>query len=348
MNTIHITCLPRRRGHTDRSTHTHQVMNLQEIIATGRRIIATESSALQAMAEQLDDQFGNAVRLVVGTRGRVVVSGMGKSGHVGRKISATLASTGTPAMFVHPAEAVHGDLGMITPDDVLVIISNSGETSELMGIIEYAVRFSIPIIAITRSRDSVLGRAAAAVLQLPDVPEACAIGMAPTTSTTCALALGDALAIALMEVRDFGADDFRVLHPGGPLGAQLKKVKDLMHAMPELPIVGESTPMTDAIVEMSRHGFGILGVTSDVDSHLVGVISDGDLRRHMAGLLEKCASEVMTTHPRTTEESTFAAEALRMMNSLKITCLFVTEPAGHVTGLLHIHDCLRAGIDARG
>ncbi len=321
-------------------------MNFQDIIFTGQRVLALESSALQAMADALDRRFGEAVRLIVGMRGRVVVSGIGKSGHIGKKIAATLASTGTPAMFVHPAEAVHGDLGMIGTDDVLLMLSNSGETAELMGIIEYAARFSIPVIAITRSNESTLGRAAISTLTLPQAPEACTIGMAPTTSTTCMLAVGDALAVALMELRNFGADDFRVFHPGGPLGARLARVRDLMHPLPNLPLVGSSTPMTEALVEMTRHGFGILGVIEMPSSRLLGVVSDGDLRRHMSGLLEKRAGDVMTTAPRTTEDSALAVEALRMMNSMKITCLFVTEPQGNVVGLLHIHDCLRAGIDA--
>jgi arabinose-5-phosphate isomerase len=246
---------------------------------------------------------------------------------------------------VHPSEANHGDLGMITADDVLLMISNSGETTVLLGTIAYAARFSVPIVAITRDPGSTLGRAASARLLIPMAPEACAIGLAPTTSTTCTLALGDALAVTLMELRDFGADDFRVFHPGGPLGARLLRVRDLMHPVPDLPLVTESRPMSETLLEMTRYSFGVVGVTSDDAGDLVGVISDGDLRRHMAGLLDKSAAQVMTRSPRTMPSTSLAAEALLVMNRHKITSLFVTEEAGRVIGLLHIHDCLRAGLD---
>jgi arabinose-5-phosphate isomerase len=227
----------------------------------------------------------------------------------------------------------------------LLMISNSGETTELLGIIAYAARFSLPIVAITREPSSTLGRAAAARLLIPMAPEACAIGLAPTTSTTCTLALGDALAVTLMELRDFGTDDFRVLHPGGPLGARLLRARDLMHHLPDLPLVAESRQMSETLLEMTRHSFGIVGVLRDGGSELVGVISDGDLRRHMVGLLDKVAAQVMTRSPRTVHSSVLAAEALLVMNRHKITSLFVTDEAGHVVGLLHIHDCLRAGLD---
>jgi arabinose-5-phosphate isomerase len=319
-------------------------MNSTDIIQSGRRVISTEAKAMSLMAGALDEQFVLATKLILGRRGKVVVSGLGKSGHVGRKIAATLASTGTPATFVHPAEANHGDLGMITPDDLLLMISNSGETTELLGAIGYAARFSVPIIAITREAGSTLARAAAVRLLIPRAEEACALGLAPTTSTTCMLALGDALAVALMELRQFGAEDFRVFHPGGPLGARLLRVRDLMHAAPELPLVTESRPMSETLLEMTRHSFGIVGVTGSA-GELVGVISDGDLRRHMAGLLDKQAAEVMTRSPRTIGSSSLAAEALLLMNRHKITSLFVVEEAGGLVGLLHIHDCLRAGLD---
>jgi arabinose-5-phosphate isomerase len=319
-------------------------MNALQVIQSGRQVISTEAQALAAMADMLDEQFALAAEVVLGRSGKVVVSGIGKSGHVGRKIAATLASTGTPATFVHPAEANHGDLGMIAPEDVLLMISNSGETTELLGIIAYAARFSVPIVAITREPASTLGRAATARLLIPRAPEACSIGLAPTTSTTCTLALGDALAVALMKQREFGAEDFRVFHPGGPLGARLMRVRDLMHTAPDLPLVAEMLPMSEALLEMTRHSFGIVGVTSD-DGDLVGVISDGDLRRHMDGLLDNLAAHVMSRSPRTIPSDALAAEGLLIMNRSKITSLFVTGGGGRVVGLLHIHDCLRAGLD---
>jgi arabinose-5-phosphate isomerase len=317
----------------------------EKVAQTGRRVIAAECVGLESLAESLNDDFVSAVGLVLRLRGRVVVSGIGKSGHVGRKIAATLASTGTPAFFVHPAEASHGDLGMVTADDALLMISNSGETSELIGMINYAGRFSIPIIAITRSPDSTLGRSARIVLPIPRIPEACSIGVAPTTSTTCTLALGDALAVALMESRDFGTEDFKTYHPGGPLGARLLKVGDLMHGTSELPLARASTPMTEALLAMTSKGFGILGVVDDDEQVLVGVVSDGDLRRHMDGLLTKSVKDVMTTNPRTSSVTALATEALALMNAHNITCLFVTDPDRRVRGLIHVHDCLRAGVD---
>jgi arabinose-5-phosphate isomerase len=320
-------------------------MNSVDIIQSGRRVICTEAEAMTIMASTLDEHFVLAAKLILERRGKVVVSGIGKSGHVGRKIAATLASTGTPETFVHPAEANHGDLGMITSDDVLLMISNSGETTELLGTIAYAARFSVPIVAITREPGSTLGRVAAARLLIPRAQEACALGLAPTTSTTCTLALGDALAVALMELRDFGAEDFGVFHPGGPLGARLLRARDLMHPAPDLPLVTESRPMSETLLEMTRHSFGIVGVTSDRDGELVGVISDGDLRRHMTGLLENTAAQIMTRSPRTILSSSLAAEALLIMNRHKITSLFVTGENGDLVGLLHIHDCLRAGLD---
>jgi arabinose-5-phosphate isomerase len=336
---------PDPTGRADGKGEAHAAVRPDKIIQTGRRVVSAECAALVSLADSLDHWFDSAVRLILGLRGRVVVSGIGKSGHIGHKIAATLASTGTPAMFVHPTEANHGDLGMVTADDALLLISNSGEATELLGMINYAARFSIPVIAITRAPDSTLARAARIVLPIPSMPEACAIGFAPTTSTACTLALGDALAIALMEVRDFGAEEFKTYHPGGPLGARLLKVGDLMHGTNELPLVHGSTPMTDALLTMTSHGFGILGVVAAEAPLLIGVVSDGDLRRHMEGLLTKNVSEVMTTKPRTTSTSTLATEALALMNAHKITCLFVIDTVGHVMGLIHVHDCLRAGID---
>ena len=268
---------------------------------------------------------------------------MGKSGHVGRKIAATLASTGTPAHFVHPAEASHGDLGMVTQGDVALVLSNSGETSELADIVAHTRRFSIPLIGVAGRDGSTLLRASDVAILLPPAPEACETGIVPTTSTTMTLALGDALAIALMEHRAFTPEHFRMFHPGGKLGAKLLKVRDLMHA--ELPLIGHDRPMGEALLEISRKGFGVVGVTDDAGL-LAGIVTDGDLRRHMEGLLALTAGQVMTRAPRTVAPDALAETAVALMNDRKITCLFVVDPAqpGQVRGILHIHDCLRAGV----
>ena len=265
---------------------------------------------------------------------------MGKSGHIARKIAATFASTGTPAHFVHPAEASHGDLGMVAEGDVLLVLSNSGETPELADILAHSKRFGIQLIGVAGREGSTLMRQADVAILLPQVPEACETGIVPTTSTTMTLALGDALAIALMEHRAFTPDHFRVFHPGGKLGARLLKVRDLMHDNP--PLVPEDTPMGEVLVEISRKGFGVVGVT-DAAGALAGIITDGDLRRHLDGLMSHTAGEVMTRSPRTIRTEALAGEALALMNDRKITCLLVTE-GPHAIGILHVHDCLRAGV----
>jgi arabinose-5-phosphate isomerase len=278
--------------------------------------------------------------------GRVIVTGMGKSGHVARKIAATLASTGTPAQFVHPGEASHGDLGMITPADAIVALSNSGETSELTAILAYSRRFGIPLVAMTRGARSSLAEAADVALLLPPSAEACPLGLAPTTSTTMMLALGDALAVALLERKGFSATDFQVLHPGGQLGRQLVRVEDIMHAGAELPLVPEGTLMAEAILTMTAKSFGCIGVT-DGAGRLIGIVTDGDLRRHMGtDLLGSRVDQVMSRHPRTIRPRALAAEALALMNGQtpRITCLFALGEAGVPVGIVHIHDCLRAGI----
>lgn len=308
-----------------------------------RRVLQIEGRALLALAEALPADFGPAVELILATSGRVIVSGMGKSGHVGHKIAATLASTGTPAFFVHPAEASHGDLGMVMPGDICILISNSGETTELGDIIAHCARFAIPAIGISRAPDSTLMRAASLRLTLPDLPEACAIGMAPTTSTTLTLALGDALAVALMESRSFRPDQFRTYHPGGKLGARLATVAQLMHGQAALPLVAETTQMPQVILEMTARGFGVAGVI-DAEGRLAGVITDGDLRRKLDGLMDLQAADVATRHPVTTRPETLAAEALAVMNARKITALFVVATDGRPVGLLHMHDLLRAGV----
>jgi arabinose-5-phosphate isomerase len=311
---------------------------------TARRVIAVERDALTALGDSLDDSFDRAVDLLLNASGRVIVSGMGKSGHIARKIAATLASTGTPAHFVHPAEASHGDLGMMAQGDVVLVLSNSGETPELADLIAYTRRFEIPMIGVASRIESTLLRQSDVALVLPRAEEACGTGVVPTSSTTMTLALGDALAVALMEHRQFTPAHFREFHPGGKLGARLSKVQDLMHSGDALPVVGKAAPMGDVLLEISRKGFGVAGVT-DSNGALVGIITDGDLRRHMQGLLELTASEVMTHQPLTIAPEALAEEAVAAMNKRKITCLFVVgSDAPSAVGLLHIHDCLRVGL----
>jgi arabinose-5-phosphate isomerase len=318
-------------------------MDKDKLLNTGRRVITREAAALSLLADSLNGGFTEAVELILAAKGRVIVSGMGKSGHVGRKIAATLASTGTPAHFVHPAEASHGDLGMLAKGDVALVLSNSGETPELADIIAYTRRFGIPLIGVAGRAGSTLLRESDVEILLPPAPEACETGIVPTTSTTMTLALGDAIAVALMEHRRFTPEHFREFHPGGKLGAQLSKVRDLMHE--EVPLVQTGTPMSEALLTISQKGFGVVGVT-DADGRLVGIVTDGDLRRHMEGLLDKTADQVMTENPLTIEPDALAEEALALMNARKVTSLFVISPEGEgrAEGILHIHDCLRAGV----
>ncbi len=310
-----------------------------------RRVIATEAEGLRQLAEGLNGDFDRAVETLLGATGRVVVSGMGKSGHIARKIAATLASTGTPAQFVHPAEASHGDLGMMAQGDVALVLSNSGETPELADLVAYTRRFGIPLIGVASRAGSTLLKQSDVALVLPQAEEACGSGIVPTTSTTMTLALGDALAVALMEHRKFTPAHFREFHPGGKLGARLSKVRDLMHSGDALPTVAADAPMSDTLLEISQKGFGVAGVTA-ADGTLAGIITDGDLRRHMAGLLDHRAADVMTATPTTIGPDALAEEAVALMNARKITCLFVVDPDGPpvALGLLHIHDCLRAGL----
>jgi arabinose-5-phosphate isomerase len=270
---------------------------------------------------------------------------MGKSGHVARKIAATLASTGTPAQYVHPAEASHGDLGMVTEQDVALVLSNSGETPELSDILAHTRRFNIPLIGVAAREGSTLLRQSDVAILLPAAEEACGTGVVPTTSTTMTLALGDALAIALMEHRRFTPEHFRTFHPGGKLGAKLARVGDLMHRGDTVPLVRTGTPMSEALLTISQKTFGVVGVT-DTDDRLIGIVTDGDLRRHMDGLLSMTADQVMTKSPRTINPDDLAEKAVAVMNDRKITCLFVVEAHGNggAIGILHIHDCLRAGV----
>ncbi|MER2606951.1 MAG: KpsF/GutQ family sugar-phosphate isomerase [Siculibacillus sp.] len=311
------------------------------------KTVATEIRGLEALVAALEGDlgraFGEAVRRMHEAAGRIIVTGMGKSGHICRKIAATLASTGTPAYFVHPAEAGHGDLGMITPDDVVLAMSWSGESSELAAILAYAGRYQVTLIAVTSNAGSTLGRAADIALELPRAEEACPHGLAPTTSTVLQLALGDALAIALLEARGFTAEDFRVFHPGGKLGASLRIVGDVMHRGEALPLVAVGTAMSEAIIAMTGKGFGCVGVV-DGEGRLVGIVTDGDLRRHLSnGLLARRVDEVMTRNPKTTRPGALLGRVIATLNVASITALFVVEDERPV-GIVHVHDLLRAGV----
>jgi arabinose-5-phosphate isomerase len=317
-------------------------MSVFDAIAVGQRVLNAEAEALALLSTSLDESFARAVETLFDAKGRVVCTGVGKSGHVARKIAATLASTGSPAMFVHAAEASHGDLGMIGQGDVVLALSKSGEARELSDTLAYAKRFSIPIIAVTAVADSQLGQAGDTLLLLPDAPEATSEVSAPTTSTTLQMALGDALAVALLERRGFTASDFRVFHPGGKLGAMLRTVGDLMHGEGELPLTREDASMSEALLVMSEKRFGAVGVVAS-DGSLSGLITDGDLRRHMDGLMDHVAGEVMTRAPLTITPGALAAEALKLMNERRITVLFVVDQDRPV-GVLHVHDLLRAGV----
>lgn len=315
-----------------------------KFVASAKRVIDAEAAALTTLSATLGPSFGEAVTLLLNAKGRVIVSGMGKSGHIARKMAATFASTGTPAHFVHPAEASHGDLGMMTSGDVVIVLSNSGETPELADMVAYTRRFNIPMIGVASRAESTLLTQSDVAILLPQLGEACGTGIVPTISTTMTLALGDAMAIAMMEHRKFTPENFRDFHPGGKLGAKLAKVRDLMHSGESIPLIPAASPMSDTLLMISQKGFGVVGVT-DPEGYLCGIITDGDLRRHMDGILEMKAGDVMTAHPRTVGPDTLAAEAINVMQG-KITCLFVVDPDGpaQVQGILHIHDCLRAGV----
>jgi arabinose-5-phosphate isomerase len=315
-------------------------------LAVGRRAIRAEIDGLEQLARALDGAFGTVLDLCAAARGRLIVTGIGKSGHVARKIAATLASTGTPALFVHPAEASHGDLGMIGVGDAVLALSNSGESGELAAIIGYSRRFKIPLIAITGGRRSTLAEAADVVLLLPPAAEACPMGLAPTTSTTVMMALGDALAIALLERKGFSADDFQRFHPGGKLGRTLLRVADIMHSGDAVPLVAPTAAMSEAILVMTEKSFGCVGVIAD-NGRLIGVITDGDLRRHMDdGLLARRVADVMHPNPKTIAANRLAGEALGLMTGRAppTTSLFVVDAAGRPSGFIHMHDCVRAGV----
>lgn len=316
-----------------------------DFIQSGQRVIEIEANATQALKARIDGNFKKACELVLQCKGRVIVTGMGKSGHIGNKIAATLASTGTPSFFVHPGEASHGDLGMITEKDALIGLSNSGETNELGDIVEFARRNMVPVIAMVGRMPSTLGSAADVCLLTPDAPEACPHVLAPTTSTTMMLALGDALAVALLERRNFTARDFGRLHPGGKLGRRLVTVADIMHKGAELPLAASGTLMSEALIEMTAKSLGCIAIT-DAQGCLAGIITDGDLRRGMknADLLSRTVDEAMTRTPRTIRATALASEGVGIMHENKVTSLFVLDGDRRPVGLLHIHDCLRAGV----
>jgi arabinose-5-phosphate isomerase len=316
-------------------------------VQSALRTLDAEASGIAAIAAALESDLANvfarAADLIRNARGRLIVTGLGKSGHIGRKIAATFASTGTPAFFVHAAEAGHGDLGMITTDDVILAMSWSGEQVEMKALITYAKRFRIPLVAITAERKSTLAKAADIALTLPKAREACPHNLAPTTSSVMMLALGDALAIALLEGRGFTPVDFSVLHPGGKLGAMLKYARDLMHTGDTVPLKPQGTRMSDALVEMTSKGFGCVGII-DPGGALVGIVTDGDLRRHMRpDLMTAVVDDVMTKNPKTIRGDLLASEALEILNSSKITALIVTD-ANKPIGIVHLHDILRAGV----
>jgi arabinose-5-phosphate isomerase len=322
------------------------IMTASDVVAA-QRVLDCAREAIDALAGSLDENFSRALDLILASKGRVIVSGMGKSGHVARKIAATLASTGTPAHFVHPAEASHGDLGAVTRADALVVLSNSGETAELSDLITFAKRFSVPLIGIAAREDSALLRAADVGLLLPRAKEACPMGLAPTTSTTLMLVLGDALAVALMERRGFTPDQYRELHPGGSLGKSLIRVGDIMHRGEEIPIVGENAKLREALQVMGEKRFGCVGIV-DAKGRLTGIFTDGDLRRSVDKMTpDSTIVELMTRLPKSIAPSDLAAQALAFMNQNNINVLFAIEPSDRSrkpVGILHLHDCLRAGL----
>jgi arabinose-5-phosphate isomerase len=331
------------RSHHREGEDPEKLTNMQnKYISSAIATIKTEIDGLNSLLTFFDENFIRAVDLILNCRGKVVVSGMGKSGHIGGKIAATFASTGTSAFFIHPGEASHGDLGMISPNDVVILLSNSGETKELRDIIYYCKRFEVPIIGIIRRRESELTKASTVPLVLPAIPEANGVN-APTTSTTMMLAIGDALAVSLIDARGFNSEQFGTFHPGGKLGSNFLKVQDLMRLHKDIPLVEKDKKMSEVLLEMTSKHLGCTGITNN-SGKLLGIITDGDLRRHIdRDFLDHSAEEIMTKDPVTTTPTTLAAEAIAIMNKKNITSLFVLD-AEKIVGILHLHDCLRAGI----
>jgi arabinose-5-phosphate isomerase len=325
-----------------RKTALENISLIENGTAAAQRTLKIEADALTYMADHLPQDFAGTVSRMLATKGRVIVSGIGKSGHIGRKIAATFASTGTPSYFVHSAEASHGDLGMIADDDICLLISNSGETSELRDIIYHSKRFSIPMVGISSNPDSTLMKAANYRLTLPKMPEACPLGMAPTTSTTLTLALGDALAIALMEARGFMPEDFGVYHPGGKLGAQMKTISEMMHTGDTVPVLDSNATMEDVLLVMTSKGFGIAALTHN--GVLKGVITDGDLRRNISGLMSRQPIDIANASPVTVAPEQFAPQALALANEQGVQALLVIDEDRRPIGVVHVHDFLRAGV----
>jgi len=320
------------------------LINDDAILSSGKNVFRSESKALLLQEEQLNGDFVKAVKVITSCSGRVIISGMGKSGHIARKMAATFASTGTPSFFVHPGEASHGDLGMITKEDVVIGISNSGESKELSDIIAFTKRFNIPLISMTKNKESSLGSSADILLLLPKEPEVGALGLAPTTSTTMTLALGDALAVASLECNGFTKEDFGKFHPGGKLGQKLLRVEDLMHKDDNIPLAKETDTMAHILVVMTEKRFGCAGIINN-NGKLIGIITDGDLRRHMSdNLTKKNAKEVMTENPMTMSSNLLAAQALGELNKTNRTQIFIVDDNKKPIGILHIHDLLKEGI----
>lgn len=317
-------------------------MNYKEV---GKEVLNTELEGLKELKKTFDHNFDKAIKLLKSRTGRIFLTGIGKSSFIAQKIAATMSSTGTPAMFVHPAEASHGDLGMINLGDVIIMISNSGESKELFDIINFAKRNSNPLIAITSKSESTLAKHSDIIIKLPKHKEACPLGLAPTTSTTMTMVLGDAISIALYKDSDFNHESFSNFHPGGKLGRKLYKVSDLAHYEPRVPFVYQKSSFIDTVLEMSNKGFGVVGVLHDINGTLEGIITDGDIRRHIDGIENKTAGEIMTLKPKKISEDVLAAEALKVMIENKITSLFITDKYWKPKGILHIHDCLTAGVD---
>jgi arabinose-5-phosphate isomerase len=323
------------------STPAH--MDLSDTLVRARRVLKLEAEGLDALSAALDESFARAVDILEKVEGRIIVTGMGKSGHIAHKVAATLASTGKPAMFIHPGEASHGDLGMIGEKDAILAYTNSGGTAELADIVAHSRRFKLPLVLVTSNAQGEFVDQADVTLVLPAAEEACFIGMAPTTSTTMMMALGDTLAVVLMERVGFTIDDFKARHPGGQLGKRLLKVSDLMHAGDSMPLASPDQTMAEVLPEMTAKSLGCVGIVGR-DGKLAGIVTDGDLRRHMGDdLLRRKAGDIMTKGPRTIRPTALASEAVSVMNEMQITALFVAEK-GRAVGLLHIHDCLRAGV----
>ena len=317
---------------------------IEKDLEEAKRVLSNESNAIKQLAKSLGKNYVDAIDKLDNVKGRVIFTGIGKSGHVARKMASTFSSTGVPSYFVHPSEASHGDLGIIDRSDAVVVISNSGETPEISDLVEYTKRHKIPLITITSNLDSLIAEQSDIALLLPKVKEACPMGLAPTTTTTMTMALGDAMAINLMTRRNFSANDFKLRHPGGKLGKQLLKVSDIMHKEDEVPVTKKDSLMSDVIIQMTTKSFGCVAVL-DERKLLAGIITDGDLRRHMSDkLLQQLAEDVMTPGPKSIRPIALASEAVAVMNELEITNLFVTENKS-VVGIIHIHDCLRAGIE---